>query len=252
MEDELAWLSRTQLILGRENLELLSKKHVLVVGLGGVGSFAAELICRGGVGKMTIVDGDVVDLTNCNRQLPALQTTVGQAKADIMAERLKAINPNLDLTVIKEFLTPDRMIELLSQTFDYVVDAIDSVSPKLYFIKTAYERKIPLVSSMGAGGKIDPTRVRLVDISKSKNCALAQVVRKRLKKMGISKGFKVVYSAEVPIKESLMLTDGSNFKRSAYGTMSYMPAVFGCCCAGAVLRGLLRKKGESLDIGGDF
>ncbi len=252
MKDNLAWLARTELIVGRENLEILAQKHVLVVGLGGVGSFAAELIARGGVGKMTIVDGDVVDLTNCNRQLPALQTTVGQSKADLMAERLRAINPDIELTVIKEFLSPDAMIELLAQPFDYAVDAIDSLSPKLYFIKTAYERKIPLISSMGAGGKIDPTRVRLVDISKSKNCALAQVVRKRLKRMGISKGFKVVYSTEVPIKESLMLTDGSNFKRSAYGTMSYMPAVFGCCCAAAVLRGLLKKKGEPLDIGGDF
>ncbi len=252
MEDNLAWLGRTQLIVGRESLEILSQKHVLVVGLGGVGSFAAELICRGGVGKMTIVDGDVVDLTNCNRQLPAMQTTVGQSKAELMAERLRAINPRIELTVIKEFLTPERMVELLSQPFDFAVDAIDSVSPKLYFIKTAYEHKIPIISSMGAGGKIDPTRVRLVDISKSKNCALAQLVRKRLKKMGITKGFKVVYSTEVAIKESLMLTDGSNFKRSAYGTMSYMPAVFGCCCAAGVLRGLLKKKGEPLDIGGDF
>jgi tRNA A37 threonylcarbamoyladenosine dehydratase len=249
--DPLAWLSRTELILGRENLELLAQKHVIVIGLGGVGSFAAELICRGGVGKMTIVDGDAVDLSNCNRQLPAMSTTVGQYKADIMAERIRSINPNIELTVIKEFLSPERIDELLSTPYDYLVDAIDSITPKLRVIKYAYERRIPFVSSMGAGGKIDPTRVRIVDISKTKNCALAQHIRKCLKRKGISKGFKVVYSAELPMRESLMYTDGSNFKKSAYGTVSYMPAVFGCCCAGAVLRGLLRKKGEPLDIGGE-
>jgi tRNA threonylcarbamoyladenosine dehydratase len=250
-EWDYGWLSRTELIVGRQDLEVLSKKHVLVIGLGGVGSFAAELICRGGVGEMTIVDGDTVDVTNCNRQLPATRDTVGQSKADIMAARLASINPQMKINVVKEFLDPDKIEALLtSQPFDFVVDAIDSVSPKLKVIKTAYEKRIPFVSSMGAGGKIDPTRVQIADISKSYNCALAQHIRKALKRKGISKGFKVVFSPEVPIAESLMYTDGSNFKRSAYGTMSYMPAIFGCCCAGVVLRGLLRKKGEPLDIGG--
>jgi tRNA A37 threonylcarbamoyladenosine dehydratase len=249
--DPFAWLSRTQAILGRENLETLAQKHVIVIGLGGVGSFAAELICRGGVGEMTIVDGDTVDLSNCNRQLPAMATTVGQHKADIMAERLRNINPNIRLNVIKEFLEPEKIDALLQQPYDYLVDAIDSITPKLRVIKYAYERRIPFVSSMGAGGKIDPTRVRITDISKTKNCALAQHIRKCLKRKGISKGFKVVFSAEVPIAESIMHTDGSNYKKSAYGTMSYMPAIFGCCCAATVLRGLLRKKGEPLDIGGE-
>lgn len=248
-KDPLRWLSRTELIVGRENLETLAGKNVLVVGMGGVGSFAAEFICRGGVGKMTIVDGDTVDLTNCNRQLPAMASTVGQYKVDIMSERLKNINPALDLTVIKEFLSQERIEQILETRYDYVVDAIDSVTPKLHIIKTAYERRIPFVSSMGAGGRIDPTRVRIADISKSKNCKLAQHIRKRLKRMRIRKGFKVVYSGELPAAHSLMLTDGTNFKKSAYGTMSYLPAAFGGCCAAVVLRGLLRKKGEPLDIG---
>lgn len=249
--NDLAWLSRTELIVGREDLETLAQKHVMVIGLGGVGSFAAELICRGGVGEMTIVDGDTVDISNCNRQLPAMHTTVGQYKADIMAERLRGINPNIKLHVIKEFLTPPKIEELLAHPYDYLVDAIDSITPKLRVIKLAYERRIPFVSSMGAGGKIDPTKVRITDISKTYNCSLAQHIRKCLKRKGIRKGFKVVFSGELPIRESLMFTDGSNFKKSAYGTMSYMPAVFGCNCAAVVLRGLLRKKGEPLDIGGE-
>ena len=248
-QDPFAWLSRTELILGREGLEELSTKNVIVIGLGGVGSFAAELICRAGIGKMTIVDGDVVDLTNCNRQLPAMRTTVGQSKAQIMAERLKNINPNIELTVIEEFLEPERIDQILETPYDYLVDAIDSVTPKLHIIKTAYERRIPLISSMGAGGKIDPTRVRIADLSETKNCALAHHVRKTLRRRGISKGVRVVYSTELPMAESLMLTDGSNFKKSAYGTMSYMPAIFGCNCAAAVIRGLLRKKGEAFGIG---
>jgi tRNA A37 threonylcarbamoyladenosine dehydratase len=237
-----SWLARTELILGKENMLKLRQSHVIVIGLGGVGSFAAELIARGGVGEMTIVDGDTVDPSNRNRQLPALSTTHGLYKADIMAERITAINPDIKLNVIKEFLTPDKIQELLSQPFDYLVEAIDSITPKLTVIKTAYEKRIPFISSMGAGGKLDPTRVQIADISKSYNCPLAQHIRKILRRKGIRKGFKVVFSPEVPIKESLMYTDGSKFKKSAYGTMSYIPAVFGCCCASAVLQGLLKPR----------
>ncbi|MCF2445765.1 tRNA threonylcarbamoyladenosine dehydratase [Dyadobacter sp. CY345] len=239
MED-FAWLSRTELLIGREKLVKLSKAHVLIIGLGGVGSFTAEFVCRNGVGAMTIVDGDTVDPSNRNRQLPALSTNHGVSKADIMAERLKAINPELTLHVVKTFINPEAVDEILSAyTYDYIVDAIDSVTPKIAFLKEAFQRKIPIVSSMGAGGRMDPTMIRVVDISKTYNCNFAQQVRKNLKKEGIYKGIKAVFSTEEQLKESLMLTDGSNYKKSAYGTMSYLPAVFGATCASVVIRDLI-------------
>lgn len=239
MED-FTWLSRTELLIGREKLVKLSKAHVLIIGLGGVGSFAAEFVCRNGVGTMTIVDGDTVDPSNRNRQLPALSTNHGVSKADIMAERLKAINPELTLHVVKTFINPEAVDEILSaHTYDYIVDAIDSVTPKIKFLKEAFQRKIPIVSSMGAGGRMDPTMIRVVDISKTFNCNFAQQVRKNLKKEGIYKGIKAVFSTEEQLKESLMLTDGSNYKKSAYGTMSYLPAVFGATCASVVIRDLI-------------
>lgn len=240
---DFSWLSRTELLTGRDNLVKLSQSHVLVIGLGGVGSFAAEFICRGGVGTMTIVDGDVVDPTNRNRQLPALATNHGESKADIMAGRLKAINPELTLHVVKTFITPDAVDQILSaHPYDYIVDAIDSVTPKLTFLTQAYERNMRIVSSMGAGGKMDPTKLRVVDISKTFNCPFAQQVRKNLKKARIYKGIKAVFSTEEQIRESLILTDGSNYKKSAYGTMSYLPATFGATCASVVLRELIGEE----------
>jgi tRNA threonylcarbamoyladenosine dehydratase len=236
---DISWLERTQLLIGEERLVRLQNSHVLVVGMGGVGSYAAEFICRGGVGRMTIVDGDVVDPSNRNRQLPALVTTHGLPKADVMAERLLAINPDLDLTVIREFITPERSIEILSAPYDYVVDAIDSITPKVTFIRTAYERKVRLISSMGAGAKLDPTQLKVVDISKTYRCPFAKYIRHRLKAYGIDHGVKTVFSPEAPIKESLMITDGSNFKKSAYGTISYLPAAFGGVCASVVIRELM-------------
>jgi tRNA A37 threonylcarbamoyladenosine dehydratase len=239
---EFAWLSRTELITGRAGLEKLSKKHVLVVGLGGVGSFAAELICRGGIGEMTIIDGDVVDISNCNRQLPATQKNLGQSKAEWMEERLLSINPNLKVHVVREFLRPAAMTQLLEENnFDFVVDCIDSLQPKLHLIEGAMKKGFPLVSSMGAGGKIDPTQVKIADISETLSCKLAQMVRKRLKAKNIGGGFKAVFSTELNIKESLMMTDGSNFKKSAYGTMSFLPATFGCVTASVVINDLLKS-----------
>lgn len=242
MMEDFSWLSRTELLIGRENLVKLSKAHVLVIGLGGVGSFAAEFICRNGVGTMTIVDGDTVDPTNRNRQLPALSTNHGVSKADIMAERLKAINPELTLHVVKTFINPDAVEEILSaHAYDYIVDAIDSVTPKITFLKEAYFRKMRIVSSMGAGGRMDPTMLKVVDISKTFNCNFAQQVRKNLKREGIYKGIKAVFSSEEQIRESLILTDGSNYKKSAYGTMSYLPATFGATCASVVIRDLIES-----------
>lgn len=234
-----AWLSRSELLVGKEGIDRLQNAHVLVVGLGGVGSFAAEYICRSGVGEMTIVDGDVVDPTNRNRQLPALATNHGVSKADIMAERLMAINPELKLHVVKEFLTPDKCKEILETKFDYVMDCIDSVTPKLTLLSTAYEKGQRIVSSMGAGGKIDPTKLRVTDLFDTYECLFAHYIRKRGKKLGIEKGIKAVFSIEPVMKDSLILTDGSNFKRSAYGTISYLPAAFGGVCASVVIRDLL-------------
>jgi tRNA A37 threonylcarbamoyladenosine dehydratase len=240
MTTDFSWLSRTELLIGTAALQTLAQSHIMVVGLGGVGSFAAEFIARSGVGKMTIIDGDVVDPTNRNRQLPALATNHGQSKADIMAERLHAINPELELTVIKSFITPEMVTGLFTTHPDYIIDAIDSITPKLTFIQMAYENKMKMVSSMGAGGKLDPAQLQVVDISKTYNCPFAQQIRKVLKrKYNIRKGIKVVFSPEEPDKESLMLTDGKNYKKSAYGTISYLPAVFGAVAASVVIRDLI-------------
>jgi len=239
MTTDISWLSRTSLLVGEEALRRLTQQHVMVVGMGGVGSFAAEFVCRAGIGKMTIVDGDVVDPTNRNRQLPALATNHGVPKADIMAERLLAINPELELNVVKSFVNPDMVEELLSSNPDYIIDAIDSITPKLTLIKTAYARKLRIVSSMGAGAKVDPTQLRVVDISKTYNCPFAQQIRKMLKKDKIYRGIKVAFSPEQPVKESLMLTDGSNYKKSAYGTISYMPATFGAVVSSVAIRDLM-------------
>jgi len=242
MED-FSWLSRTELLTGREKLEALSRKHVLVVGLGGVGSFAAEFIARSGIGKMTIVDGDTVDPTNRNRQLPALATTHGQYKSSLMAERIRAINPEIELYEVCEFVTPDAVERILdSADFDYVVDAIDSVTPKITFLKLAYERGVKIVSSMGAGGKMDPTRLRVVDLFKTYNCPFAMQIRKILRRQGVKQGIKAVFSTELPDRNSIILTDGSKYKRSAYGTISYIPATFGAVCSSVVIRDLLEMK----------
>ncbi|MFM7054123.1 MAG: ThiF family adenylyltransferase [Bacteroidota bacterium] len=238
--NDLSWLSRTKLLIGEDSLIQLTTKHVMVVGMGGVGSFAAEFIARSGIGKMTIIDGDVVDPSNRNRQLPALATTHGQSKVQIMAERLRAINPEIELNVVQEFVNPEMVKAQLEHQPDYIIDAIDSITPKLTFISLAHQSQIPLVSSMGAGAKVDPTRLQVVDISKTYNCPFAQQIRKGLRKLGIKKGIKAVFSPEEPIRESLMLTDGTNFKKSAYGTISYMPATFGAVTASVAIRDLMK------------
>lgn len=237
-----SWMERTQLLVGEQGLEKLNNAHVLIVGLGGVGSYAAEAIGRSGVGKMTILDGDSVDPTNRNRQLQALSSTHGMNKAHLMAERLKLINPDVQLNVIDEFKNPDGMQYLLKQKFSYVIDAIDSISPKLYLLQTAYYNNQRIISSMGAGGKMDPTKLQVVDISQTKICPMAQYVRKRLRYMNIYKGIKSVFSTEAPARSSIMRTDGSKFKKSAYGTISYLPAAFGLTCASVVIRDLVEWK----------
>ena len=178
-------------------MSVLNQKHVLIAGLGGVGAMAAEQICRAGVGNITIIDGDSVHTSNRNRQLPALRSTEGIAKTEVMSKRLMDINPDLKLTIINEYIKDERTSEILEQGFDYVVDAIDTLSPKVFLLYHCTRLQIPVVSSMGAGGKFDPMQVRVADISESYNCKLAYYMRKRLHKMGVWKGIKVVFSPEV-------------------------------------------------------
>lgn len=236
------WLERTELLIKSEGLEKLKNSNILLVGLGGVGSFAAEFLVRAGIGKITIVDGDTVDITNINRQLPALNSTINKHKVELVAKRILDINPNIQLKKINEFLIPERMEEILTnEKFDYVLDCIDSVSPKLALIIACKRKKIKLVSAMGAGGKTDPSKVMVRDISKTNNCFLAKQIRKKLKKENIHKGFRCVFSTEIQDECSLKLTDGSNFKKSFYGTISYMPALFGLYAAAEVIQFLLKK-----------
>lgn len=236
-------LQRTELLVKEEGIEKLQSANILIVGLGGVGSFAAEFLVRSGIGNLTIVDGDTVDITNINRQLPALNSTIGKNKTDVVAERILDINPEINLKKINEFLEPERMEELLTQEkFDYVLDCIDSLSPKLALIITCKRKKIKLVSAMGAGGKTDPSKVMVRDISKTNNCFLAKQIRKKLKKEQIHKGFRCVFSTEIQDENSLKMTDGSNYKKSFYGTISYMPAIFGLYAAAEVIRFLLKKE----------
>lgn len=237
----MSWLERTELLIGEESLQKLKQAHVLVVGLGGVGSYAAETLVRSGVGKITVIDGDLVDPTNKNRQLQALDSTVGLLKANVLKERFLDINPELQITVYDEFMQPDAMTKLLTDSqFDFSLDCIDSFGPKLSFILTLKRLKYPFISSMGAGGKLDPTKIRIADISKTRECKFAQQLRKILKSKGVRKGVLTVYSEEIQLAQSLKLTDGSNYKKSFYGTIAYMPAMFGMTMAYEVLRRLMK------------
>ncbi len=234
------WLQRTELLIGEDGIKKLQDAHVLVVGLGGVGAYAAEQICRAGVGTMTLVDGDVVEETNRNRQLPALKSNEGQPKAEILADRFRDINPRIKLNIYNQYLENDEITELLdANTYDFVVDAIDTLSPKTFLIEKTLKKGFPLVSSLGAGGKFDPSLVTVTDISKTFNCKLARKLRKRLARIGITKGFQAVFSSELIDPEKVIAVQGKN-KASTVGTISYMPPIFGCYCASVVLRGLLK------------
>ena len=234
------WLSRTELLLGEEQVATLMQKNVLVVGLGGVGGICAEMIARSGVGKMTIVDNDVVDLSNCNRQIPALHSEVGKLKAAVMAKRLQDINPNLELKVLPIFIQDEVTMKLLDGgNFDYAVDCIDTLGPKVQFIKACKEKNISIITSLGAGGKMDPTLIQITDISKTYQCTLAKYVRKRLHEVGIYDGLTVVFSPEPIDPERVVVTEKAYPKKSVIGTISYMPAIFGCMMASVVIRGLL-------------
>ena len=233
------WLELTELLLGPEKLATLRRAHVLVVGLGGVGAYAAEMIARTGVGRMTVADADTVSLSNINRQLVALHSTVGLPKAEVLAARLRDINPAIELTTVEKYIRDEETYALLDAArYDYVVDAIDTLSPKLALIAATLERGMPLVSAMGAGAKTDPTRMEIADISKTHHCPLAHMLRKRLHKIGIRSGFRAVFSPE-PIREGAMILCEEQNKKSNVGTISYLPALFGIGCASVAIRSLL-------------
>ena len=223
------WKERTGLLVGEQTLRRFAEASVTVIGVGGVGGYAAEMIVRAGVGHLIILDSDQVSVSNKNRQLLALDSTIGRPKCDVLSERLLDINPELDIRIIKDYLE-DPATLLAGLRIDFLVDAIDTLSPKLSLIKYCVDNRIPLVSSMGAGAKFDVTKIRIADISKSFNCPLAYIVRKRLRHIGISKGFKVVFSEELPDENAIVPDNGRN-KKSQVGTISYLPAVFGCACA---------------------
>ncbi len=235
------WLERTQLLVGKEGVRKLQQSSVLVVGLGGVGAYAAELVCRGGVGQMTIIDTDTVNISNINRQIPALTSTVGQHKIDVMSKRLLDINPNLKLQANKVFINEKNVIGFLqAQQHDYIIDAIDTLMPKIFLVFRALQLGIPLVSSMGAGGKIDPTQVQIVDIKKTYNCKLARMLRKKLHQLDVYEGFDAVFSPEDVSKKHTIAVENEANKKTTVGTVSYMPPIFGCYCASVVLRNLIK------------
>lgn len=233
-----SWLSRTEMLLGSDGLKKLHDSNVLVVGTGGVGAYAAEMICRAGVGRMTIVDGDTVHTSNRNRQIIALKSTEGRPKTEILGARLKDINPELGLTLIHEYIKDDRIAEILEPGFDYVVDAIDTLSPKIFLIYHSLMRKYPVVSSMGAGGKFDPGKISVCDISETAGCPLARILRKRLHRLGITEGVTAVYSPEPVDKTKILMSEAERNKASIVGTISYMPAAFGIVCASVAIRDL--------------
>ena len=237
------WLSRTSLLIGEDGVEKLKQSHVLIIGLGGVGSWAAEFICRAGVGEISIVDHDFVNPSNRNRQLPALLSTQGQLKSDVVAARLKDINPDLKLNVFNLFLKDEITTNLITKLNpDFIVDAIDTLSPKVFLLHFAVTNNYKIVSSFGAGGKLDPSKIEVTDISKSRICRLAFYIRKKLRKLGVDKGFKVVFSTEAVKPETIILVENESNKKSTVGTISYIPAIFGGYCASVVINDLLLTK----------
>ena len=233
------WTERTRLLIGEEGLHKLSHAHVLVAGLGGVGGYAAEQLCRAGIGMMTLIDGDTIHTTNRNRQVLALIHNEGMSKAGVMAQRLKDINPDIELEIISDFIKENRFDSILSKSFDYVVDAIDTLTPKVFLLAESVKKGYPVVSSMGSGGRLHPEKIKVADIADSHHCRFAHMVRKYLHRLGIHAGITVVYSPESVRKETVQLVYGEENKRSVVGTVSYMPPVFGCYCASVVIRDLL-------------
>ena len=251
------WTDRTELLLGKDKMQRLRDAHVLVVGVGGVGAYAAEMLCRAGVGKLTLIDADTVNITNINRQLPATHATLGRPKVEVLAERFRTINPDIELNALPIYLTEELKIEnselkingndqhegtgnsplsIFNFQFDFIVDAIDTIAPKCALICEALRRGIPIVSSMGAGAKSDITQIRFADLWDTYHCGLAKAVRTRLKKEGMRRSLPVVFSTEQADRNAVITVEGEQNKKSTAGTISYMPAVFGCYLAEYVIR----------------
>lgn len=236
------WQERTALLLGDDKVRALSGKHILIAGLGGVGGYAAEILTRAGIGNLTIVDQDIIQPSNINRQLIATHSNIGKRKSEEIEKRLKDINPLINIKVLSTFLKDENIPQLLGECdYDFVVDAIDTISPKVYLIKTAIDRNIPIVSSMGAGAKTDPMSIRVNYLSKSYNCTLAKVIRKRLRKIGVREDIMVVFSNEMQDKSAVKEIEGETCKRSTAGTISYMPALFGCHIGAYVINCLIKN-----------
>lgn len=254
MMSDLHRFSRTELLIGSEGLKKLKGSTVAVFGLGGVGGFAAEALCRAGVGRLLIVDFDDVCVTNINRQIIALDDTVGKSKALVMAERMRRINPAADIVPCKDFYSAETSDYLLSEKIDYVLDAIDHITSKLHLIRTCRERGIPIVSSMGAASKLDPSRIRVADIADTHKCRMARIVRKLLKKQGIERGVKVVFSTEEyrdQAERETICRDACicpnrdvevfscRHRRVILGSISFIPGIFGLTMAGVAVNDLL-------------
>lgn len=242
--------SRTELAIGTEGIEKMKNSTVAVLGIGGVGSIAAEALARNGVGRIVMIDKDVVDITNVNRQIHALTTTVGQPKADLMRDRIKLINPECDAISLRMFYTEETYEQLFAYPLDYVIDASDTITYKIHLIKQCLQRKIPIISSMGAANKMDPTRFEVADISKTYMDPIARVIRQRLRKEGIRKGVKVVFSTEKPLKpredvtQRIVPEDAPEIRKAKQppASNSFVPPVAGLIMVSEVVKDLLEQK----------
>ena len=230
---------RTHILIGDTGIERLQNSHVFLAGMGGVGSFTAEALARMGVGKLTLVDHDVVSGSNLNRQLVALKSTVGELKAEVMAARIRDIHPDCQLTLITDFLTPETIPQILGNGYDVVVDAIDSLSSKSALVETAWRMQLPIFASMGAGGKLDPTLVRTGDLMDTSMCKLAKQLRSQLRKRGVGRGVQTVYSLESPLPPLPPEQVSRGRARAVNGTVSYMPSIFGLTLAGLVINHII-------------
>lgn len=236
-----AYNQRTTLLLGEDAMKSLGNAHVMIVGVGGVGAYAAEMVARTGVGHITIIDGDDVAESNLNRQLPALVSTIGTPKVEVMKNRIADINPDCRVTAIKTFIGAGDIGTFMTDKPDFVIDAIDSISPKVALLEYCYRNKIKVISSMGAGGRTDPTKIKYADISETFHDGLAREVRKRLRKAGISSGIKTVFSSEQPRRNALIMTDEIAFKTSSFGTVAWLPSMFGIMLAAYALNHIAEK-----------
>ncbi len=230
------WNDRTELLLGRDKLERLGQSRILIVGTGGVGAYAAEMLCRAGVGHLTLIDSDTVSTTNINRQLPATHATIGRLKVEILAERFRSINPSLQTDARALYVDEDNLSDILAEPYDFVVDAIDTIRPKCCLLAECMRRRIRVVSSMGAGAKTDITQIRFADIWETYHCGLAKAVRGNLARAGL-RGHKlpVVFCTQQADRNAILTLDGERNKKTTTGTISYMPAVFGCYLAEYVI-----------------